>query len=956
MAKKSAKKAQRRLVQYEKDKSGCMWGFISMFDFRHGHSTRKMIADKRRSSKHAVGAVHSNSINKLEMLSNLDEVREGSFDGGESRRPTVSTVVNKPSVKKLIEEEMFIDQNAMKNRDNAEIETKDSRLRREVLVKLDSKRKKKSSNKSLDMDTNDLNLDIPFKSEITHNQHSRRQSKDTFDLDKMIEEFCHLKDACSMMHGNDGEEVQAQSNQKKQAISENNIRDAIREFVNQMILNGKDLAEARKLLCSHQLMEALQLISSDRELFLSLLQNPNSLLFKCVEEFGNSQETKDKEHCCVTGSNFTDHDDNIVEQNTEIVNHKKHNFFRKKAKSQSKSSTKENGSTDMSSRIVILKPGGQMNLQNSETGNSLASSQDSHETVKYNGPSARGSSHFSLTEIKKKLKHAMGRERHGSPEGISKRHSPEFQNKVPSSKAINKDNVGMRSPNKDHFFIEKIARPPPGALKGDKSGAIKDSELLVEHENSTFPKQRVSSLYIEAKKHLCEMVGNGDEKVDMSGRQISKTLGRILSLPEYNFSPLASPGRDWEHHFVTAQTRFSTSDKNWENNKDSLSPKKGTFSSDLDQKTDNSEKLLSIYDESSKDQVQEIKSDTNVADDLHLGHVGEAGNCCLVRDEIVTEGDVKSVKVLNASESSSEPVGKEDENNDIPEISDGARCSQCLKQDVTEENKPSSPLTSPSHSSTTKKTEEPESVTDVSSRPSPVSVLDTPFIEEDVSSNYSRFQPVEVTIQPVHMRFEEQDSSPLNQTNRGKHCLGENELIYDYIKAVLQASGLTTDQLLVKCLSSDKILDPSLFDHVEFLSNQLCHDEKLLYDCINEVLIEVCWNHFVVSPCVSFMSSGIRATPNLKRVILKVWEGVCWHFLSFPPPRTLDKIVKKDMGKNGAWMDLRIEAETIGFEMGEAILAELMEDTILSCVSMSPESESSQLQLEHKDNENSTNE
>ena len=37
-------------------------------------------------------------------------------------------------------------------------------------------------------------------------------------------------------------------------------------------------------------------------------------------------------------------------------------------------------------------------------------------------------------------------------------------------------------------------------------------------------------------------------------------------------------------------------------------------------------------------------------------------------------------------------------------------------------------------------------------------------------------------------------------------------------------------------------------------------------------------------------------------------------------------------------MDLGLDAETIGFEMGEDILGELMEDTILSLVSESPES------------------
>ncbi|CAJ1950143.1 unnamed protein product [Sphenostylis stenocarpa] len=932
-----AKKSQRRTVRFEKDKSGCMWGFISMFDFRHGHSTRKMIADKRRTSKHAAGAI--NSKTKFQ-LSNLDEVCQDSSDSGESRRPTVVTAANKPSVKKLIEEEMFFDQNKMKDTDSHQIESKESKLRREVLLKLDSKRKKKFYKKNCDKDTNDINLDTRSKFEITGNQHSRKQSKDNFDLDKMIAEFCHLKDVCSMMHGNDVEvEVDTQSNQKR-AISENE-KEAICEFVNQMILNGKDPAEARKFLCSHQLGETLQLLSSDMELFLSLLQNPNSHLLKYVQEFRSSQGTNEKEYGCVTGSNFSEQQDHgNLKQNSDLVSHKKHNFFRKKVKSHSKSSTNENGNTNLSS-IVILKPG-QMGLQNSETGKNLASYQDSHDVVKYKGPSVRGSSHFSLTEIKKKLKHAMGRERHGNLEGISERHPTfECQNRRHSNKAIGKDNVGMRSPNKDHFFIEKIVRPATGVLKGGKIGTTKDFELTVEHENGNYPKQRVSNLYIEAKKHLCEIVGSGDEKIDMSSRQISRTLGKILSLPEYNFSPLGSPGRDWEHHFVTAQTRFSTSDKIWDANKDNLSPKQGAFVGHLDQEADNSEKQSIICDENSINKVQEIKSDSNFTDDLC--HVDEVENCSPVRDEIVTEGDVESAKEVIVLESSSQPVDlsarKEDQNYGLSESSDCTRCSQCSKQDVKEENKPASPLSSPPYSSIT-------SVTDISGRPSPVSVLDTPFLEDDV-------QPVEVPVRPLN--FVEQCSSPLNEINREKYCLKENEWIYDYIKAILQASGLTIDQLSTKCVSSDKILDPSLFDEVEFLPSQHCHDQKLIYDCVNTVLMEVCQNYFGVSPCVSFINPGIRSSPNMKKVILKVWEGVCWHFLPLPPPRTLDKIIKKDMDKNGAWMDLRLEAETIGFDMEEAILAELMEDTILSCVSKSSQVVCSQLQFEFKDSENTTN-
>lgn len=47
-------------------------------------------------------------------------------------------------------------------------------------------------------------------------------------------------------------------------------------------------------------------------------------------------------------------------------------------------------------------------------------------------------------------------------------------------------------------------------------------------------------------------------------------------------------------------------------------------------------------------------------------------------------GDIESPKEINILESSSEPVclstGKEDQNNNISEIPNCARCSQCLKQ------------------------------------------------------------------------------------------------------------------------------------------------------------------------------------------------------------------------------------------------------------------------------------
>ena len=192
-------------------------------------------------------------------------------------------------------------------------------------------------------------------------------------------------------------------------------------------------------------------------------------------------------------------------------------------------------------------------------------------------------------------------------------------------------------------------------------------------------------------------------------------------------------------------------------------------------------------------------------------------------------------------------------------------------------------------------------------------------------------------MEPLQIQFEERDSAAANQVDCAKTCLEENEVMFEYVKAVLQASGLNWDEFCVKYLTSDQLLDTSLFHEGEFFPNQLCHDRKLLFDCIDEVLREVCRHHFSFCPWVLFIKPSIKPVPNMKNAICEVWEGIYWHLLPLPLPRTLDQIVRKDMSKMGTWMDLRFDADAIGIEMGEAILEDLMEDTILSCINENPE-------------------
>ena len=91
-----------------------------------------------------------------------------------------------------------------------------------------------------------------------------------------------------------------------------------------------------------------------------------------------------------------------------------------------------------------------------------------------------------------------------------------------------------------------------GNKRGDKIGKLKDCESM-EHESLSYPNQWIPIVYSEAKKHLSEMLSNGDEDDNILRRQTPKTLGRILSLLEF-VSPISSPRRDCG----TAQMRLSS--------------------------------------------------------------------------------------------------------------------------------------------------------------------------------------------------------------------------------------------------------------------------------------------------------------------------------------------------------------------------------------------------------------
>lgn len=921
------KRSQRRPVRYEKDQSGCMWGLISIFDFRHGGTTRKLLSDRRHESRHTVGSAYS----KLKMLTDFDRKCRETHDGGEST--TAAADAGKPSVKKLIEEEMFSEQDQKKQITTAEVDQIQSDLETRDHKRTTHKRTNKARKKSCDMHIQNLNSAGNLGSEIFCQQNSERQSIiNNLNMDAIMEELCsqiHQRNICCVEHDQQGE-FHAQSNQKHSDFEEK-LSEATKIFINQKFVNREHPTEDGKTYQSKEFMDALQTLISNKELFLKLLQDPNSLLVKHIQNMQGALVEKDEKFQSLAGSNHSEKETGKSRQSAELVICKQQKFFRRKTKSQERNPSSRVENYQPSNRIVILKPGPTC-LQNSETETSVGSSLRSHYFTRNNRPGEKTSSHFSLTEFRRKLKHVMGKEWHGITPDVNLHKIPsERQNSGDSDKGVVGENIGWSSPSRDHFYTERVPKPSIGVKRGDKTGK-KKCEISVEHEADCCSKQRVSNIYIEAKKHLSEMLNNGDEYEDFSCRRVPKTLGRILSLPEYNSSPICSPEEDCEHGFVTAQMRLSTQDDEstrlleQENNISQIDPSMQSLEIQSCISEDNpDDKVLApiVHPDNSDNEMEE--------------------NSCSISNEMSSEGDVEVVKITdtelqderNVLDVSEKPnscsITRDDKNADRDERCDVEIYSECSNPDsFLEDLPPNSPLASPSSPPITTKLEYEESAIDRTDRPSPISVLEPLFTEDDISPASTRRQPVEPAIQPLQIQFEEHDFSATDKDTHIKLCMDNKQSIFEYVKAVLKASGFHWDEFFMRSLSSDQLLNPSLFDEVEFFSNQLCHDQKLLFECINEVLMEVCFRYFGCSPWVSYVKPTIRPLPNIENVVHEVWEGIEWHLFPHLLPRTLDQIVGKDMAKTGRWMDLRFDVESIGIEMGEIILNELMEDTILS--------------------------
>ncbi|KAJ9706477.1 hypothetical protein PVL29_001800 [Vitis rotundifolia] len=605
--------------------------------------------------------------------------------------------------------------------------------------------------------------------------------------------------------------------------------EAAEAFVNQKLFVGKYLGKDGANYRSKQFLDALEVLNSNKELFLKLLEDPNSLLVKHIQDLRDSQAGKEpakslpedrRSECGLSNAKQQEG----AEHTQKSQKKNGHSLFWKKIK-WDRYSSKGSSNHQPSHTIEVSKPC-LTRAQNFESRTRLFPSQQHQYGLRDGSQNGRSKSEHAMVENRKEQQNR--KEQHCNPMDDALRQPPYYDLRGSEfvGKWIGGKIVGRSSPSSAKLDIGNTAKSSTDIKRRKKIGKPKDFGLSIQHETGStsgsgskslkisaakYSKQKESSIYAEAKRHLSEMLSNEDKDEFFSTKQVLGPLGTILSLPGYDLSSKLSPRWETEHGFVTAEMRFSPY---------------SNFQAGLQ----------------NRQSLQKEKNKT----------------------------------------SHPSPLGQNQE--DPP-------CAN-IKKPIDQLQVPDS------------KTGFPHLLSDAKLHESICSIRDYSSWEDDL--------PMQLEI-----TFDKHCSAsrmcPLDPAVDSNTCMEDHQFADKYVREVTQAYGLNCDELLADRQSPMECWnDPKL----------------LLFDCINEVVLEVYDRYFRHLPWVSSIKPKIQPVPLTERdVVREIMEGVDARLLLQLSPEVQHQ---RDVKKSGAWLDdIRTDVEDIVIDIVETSLEALIEETIL---------------------------
>ncbi|XP_028090654.1 protein TRM32-like [Camellia sinensis] len=230
-------------------------------------------------------------------------------------------------------------------------------------------------------------------------------------------------------------------------------------------------------------------------------------------------------------------------------------------------------------------------------------------------------------------------------------------------------------------------------------------------------------------------------------------------------------------------------------------------------------------------------------------------------------------------------------------------------------------------------------------QPSPVSVLLNCIQEDEIS-------PTDLpTSEGLEHRcnFADEKESSVDSQYRSKSvknhsrielCTNDNA-DFNYVSDILECSGFNENGFHGPWYSQDQPLNPLVFDEVEDCwphesqhyeeKIYACFHHQLLFDIINEVLLQIYDSSFPYYP--KALSSNCRICPMPVRyhVLDEVWARIS-KTLSLRPgaDQSVDHVVSHDLGTDDGWMNLQLESECVALALEDMIFDELLEEVMCS--------------------------
>ncbi|PKA62748.1 hypothetical protein AXF42_Ash018956 [Apostasia shenzhenica] len=492
-----------------KNSGSCLWGFTSLLDFSQNHNPHRLLADRKLGSARYYGMSHYGTElpnNPFESKHNPDANVGDVCRAAKVKSPLLT-------VKALIAKEMS---------------------------------KEKASNSSGSKRNKDRKVNKNHKAEWNFQRNTIEGSNLIVDLAALMMEFYCISSHFPELHANLEDDFSHSTLSEYDSVKLHEALSVEAEvFLVRKINDAKQLIR-NGIILSEEFMDALEILNSNKELFLKLILGPNSFVFRHIKELKGEHSPGP---CSEENEQLFEKRDtsqtNKSSSNQTLYHMQKQGFFSKKDKSREKNPSEATCSTKEMKRIVLLKP---FSLTNHDVPATTGLSPQSHNLKKRYKDTEGVLPPFSFKEIKNKLRYIINnsrKEQHGDLQRIQ--HADEALDYQDGN--YNVGNTGVR--------------------KTDKKREMKECHEGVEaetsHENragiTSFPLiSKESFFYQEVKKHLPEMLGDEYATDNPDCRRFSPPIftKEILSLINYNLnSPRPCPHGEEEVQLSTSPTNTS---------------------------------------------------------------------------------------------------------------------------------------------------------------------------------------------------------------------------------------------------------------------------------------------------------------------------------------------------------------------------------------------------------------